>query len=742
VQSEKGAFRAIPSLIAGTNNNATMRKNKRPRNHLIKEQSPYLLQHSTNPVDWYPWCEEAFDRAKREQKPVFLSIGYATCHWCHVMAHESFEDPRIAQLLNETFVCIKVDREERPDIDHMYMTVCQLMTGTGGWPLTLVLTPDRVPFFAATYIPKHSRYNRKGMVDLIPQIDRAWREKQDTITQTTNQIRIALDYMSRQATGNTLTEEHIHELYTTLCDQFDRSYGGFSNAPKFPSCHTCMFLLRYWYTYGDPFALSMVEQTLGHITRGGIHDHIEGGFHRYATDRKWRVPHFEKMLYDQALLLMLYAELYQVTRKEEYTQEILSITDYVRSRLTGPDHAFYSAEDADSEGVEGKFYVWSHEEIQRLLKKDASLFCEFFGIRPEGNYQEESTGTINGLNILYRKHTIGTISQITSIDPGDCAKTIERALKKLRKTRARRIRPFLDDTILADWNGIMIAALAVAGRSTGLSSLIHLAGQAASYVHTHLCGKDGRLLHRIRGTKAGLPAHLDDYTFLSWGLIELYRATYDLTYLSQALALTDIMIADFWDQKQNKGFYFTSVHDDPLLMHQHITHDGALPSGNSVAYHILQNLNSILATERYTRYIERLEYFMSAPVAQNPAMHTFFLGSFLRNFSTSSLITIAGDRYDAGANPLHRGINDCFLPYTVTRFSPATRYDANLHKLIPDLSRYALQDGQTAAYVCANATCYPPATDIATIRSYAKHRPVILDSGSGDGYNKRHSNAQ
>jgi uncharacterized protein YyaL (SSP411 family) len=705
-----------------------MKKSKKYRNRLKKEQSPYLLQHATNPVDWYPWGAEAFERAKKEKKPIFLSIGYATCHWCHVMAHESFEDPEVARLLNQTFICIKVDREERPDIDHMYMTTCQLMTGTGGWPLTIILTPDKVPFFSATYIPKHSRYNRKGMVDLIPELDRAWHEKQDTIVQTANQLRIALDYISHQESDHRLTEHSIHGLFKTLCDSFDRSYGGFGNTPKFPSPHTYMFLLRYWHVYGDPIALTMVEQTLGQIITGGIHDHVEGGFHRYATDRQWFVPHFEKMLYDQALLMIVYAELYQVTQKDEYKNEINTLADYVRSRLTAPDHGFFSAEDADSEGVEGKFYLWSYVEIQQILERDAAIFCQLYDIQSGGNYQEETGQGHNGLNILHRKISIKSLSKTSGIDPENLKKRLDRAMKKVRRARARRVRPFLDDKILTDWNGLMIAALAIAGRCTGLAHLIDTARKAASFINAHLRGKDGRLFHRMRGEKAGLSAYLDDYAFMSWGLIELYRATYDTDYLAQAVELSDAMIEDFWDRKRNKGFYFSSIQSAPVLVHQHITQDGAMPSGNSVAYYNLQQLSSILNTDRYASYLERLEYFMTASVQQSSTMHAFFLGALLRNFDTPSLITIAGDRQDPGANALHRAINERFLPFTTLRFNPIKASDKNLQALIPDLASYPLPGEEATAHVCADAVCFPPTADIATILKHTKYRSIALDS--------------
>ncbi|MFQ5584696.1 MAG: thioredoxin domain-containing protein, partial [Calditrichia bacterium] len=373
-------------------------------NHLKNEKSPYLLQHAGNPVDWYPWGEEAFEKARKEDKPIFLSIGYATCHWCHVMEHESFEDEDVARLLNETFVCIKVDREERPDVDDVYMTVCQMMTGSGGWPLTIMMTPDKKPFFAGTYIPKESRYGRMGLVQLIPRVQELWETQRQELLNSAEKVSSALSQHSQPAPGSKLSEKFLKEAYQQFNSSYDEKYGGFGSAPKFPTAHNLMFLLRYWKRSANEKALNMVENTLRKIRLGGVYDHIGFGFHRYSTDREWLLPHFEKMLYDQAILSMAYSETYQATGNKFYRRVAEEIFTYVLRDMTDPKGGFYSAEDADSEGEEGKFYVWSEEEIKQILNEDeADLIINVFNVKKEGNFQEQTTREKTGTNILHLK---------------------------------------------------------------------------------------------------------------------------------------------------------------------------------------------------------------------------------------------------------------------------------------------------------------------------------------------------
>jgi uncharacterized protein YyaL (SSP411 family) len=697
-----------------------MKKRKKYRNRLYKEHSPYLLQHATNPVDWYPWCDEAFERARREHKPIFLSIGYATCHWCHVMARESFEDKEIAALLNRAFVCIKVDREERPDIDHLYMTLCHLMTGTGGWPLTLILTQDKKPFFASTYIPRDTRYGKKGLIDLIQELESAWRDKQDTIQQTTNQVQIALEHISHGNDDHALSQHEIHTLYHDLKQGYDEHHGGFGNAPKFPSPHICMFLLRYWYVYGDIQALRMAEHTLVQIRNGGIHDHVGGGFHRYATDVEWRVPHFEKMLYDQALLMMAYAELYQATRNSTYCSEVRGLADYVQKEMTALEGGFISAEDAESEGEEGQFYLWSYDEVKKILKNAAPAFCKTFGILPQGNIMNETTQKPIGLNVLHRvsyhhDHPRDTDTS-RETDPA-----IERSLKKLERARKQRVRPTKDAKILTDWNGLMIAALARSGRITGNNTLTKAACRAAAFIGQHLQQKDHRLAHRYFQGKAGITAHLDDYAFFIWGLIECYQTTFQTPFLEQARILCDTMLAAFWDPGPRGGFFFTSMEGEQLLIRQKVQYDGALPSGSSVAYYILQVLSAITGSNKYHGYIEQLERTMADPIIKNPTAYAFFAGSYLRNYDTPASVTITGDPGHASTRAMVCSLQDRFLPYAIIHLQPVNENDLSCPGV------HIIQQGHALARVCTNTACHEPTTDTASILEQLHARTVVVD---------------
>ncbi|MFH1125034.1 MAG: thioredoxin domain-containing protein, partial [Pseudomonadota bacterium] len=437
------------------------KKDENPSNRLIHEKSPYLLQHAHNPVNWLPWGHEAFEKAHRENKPIFLSIGYSTCHWCHVMEKESFEDPEVAGLLNETFVSIKVDREERPDLDHVYMTACQMLTGSGGWPLTIVMTPDKRPFFAATYIPKGSRFGRTGMMELIPRLRDTWRTRRDEVLASAESITQSLQGLEKESQGGDLDRSVLDRAYEELSKRFDKTYGGFSNAPKFPTPHNFFFMLRFWKRTGNSEALKMVEKTLQKIRWGGIYDQVGFGFHRYSTDREWLVPHFEKMLYDQAMLALAYLETYQAAGEGVYGDTAREIFEYVLRDMTSPEGAFYSAEDADSEGEEGKFYVWTREELRQILgEEEADLIAKVFHVEKSGNFREEATGENTGANILYLGRPISEIAADLGMPRPDLEKAMESARKKLFEARKKRVHPHKDDKVLTDWNGLMIAAFA------------------------------------------------------------------------------------------------------------------------------------------------------------------------------------------------------------------------------------------------------------------------------------------
>ncbi|MFX0141691.1 MAG: thioredoxin domain-containing protein, partial [Candidatus Hodarchaeota archaeon] len=442
-------------------------------NKLKTEKSPYLLQHAKNPVDWYPWGEEAFEKAKEEDKPIFLSIGYSTCHWCHVMAHESFEDDQVAELMNEVFVSIKVDREERPDIDKIYMTICQMITGSGGWPLTIIMTPEKKPFFAGTYFPKQTRFGRIGLIDLIKRIQDLWNNQKSELVNSADQITFSLQNIDQESPGEKFSESTIKRAYKQLSMQFDNVNGGFGNRPKFPTPHNLIFLLRYWKRTGDKKALEMVEKSLQAMRKGGIYDHIGFGFHRYSTDSIWLVPHFEKMLYDQALIAIAYIETYQATKNQLYRNTAKEIFSYVLRDMISVEGGFYSAEDADSEGEEGKFYVWSKDEIEKILEKEElGLATKIFNIEESGNYLEETSGKKTGNNILHLKNFPEKKIQVE----------IEKIRSKLYISRKKRIYPHKDDKVLTDWNGLMIAALAKGAIALQEEKYLQAAKKATNFI--------------------------------------------------------------------------------------------------------------------------------------------------------------------------------------------------------------------------------------------------------------------
>ena len=471
---------------------------RRP-NRLIFEKSPYLLQHAYNPVDWYPWGSEAFEKAQKEEKPVFLSIRYSTCHWCHVMERESFENHAVAELLNETFVCIKVDREERPDIDSTYMRVCQLMTGSGGWPLTILLTPDKRPFFAATYIPQESRFGRVGLKELIPSVKEFWTTRRGEVDDLAEKV---LSLLKRRQGEASIQAEELDELtldgaYLYLLDSFDERDGGFGGAPKFPSPQRLLFLLRYWKRTGKGEALRMVEKTLDAMRRGGIHDHVGFGFHRYSTDRHWQVPHFEKMLYDQAMLTIAYVEAYQVTKREEYGETAREILTYVLRDMTDPAGGFHSAEDADIEGEEGKYYLWTDDEIrQRLPKDEAELVIDAFNVEKNGNFEEESTRRKTSKNILHLTKPFRKIAHDQDVPLEDVKERWEKARGTLFTSRESRVHPRKDDKILTDWNGLMIVALAKTAQAFNDMQYADAAKEAVNFVFENMLDLHGRLCHR------------------------------------------------------------------------------------------------------------------------------------------------------------------------------------------------------------------------------------------------------
>ena len=680
------------------------------RNRLVNEKSPYLLQHACNPVDWYPWGQEAFDRAAREDKPVFLSIGYSTCHWCHVMEKESFEDDQVAALMNQSFISVKVDREERPDVDGIYMTVCQMLTGSGGWPLTIIMTPDKRPFFAGTYFPRESRFGRIGMLDLIPRVQKMWKNERTGILKLSAEITEQL----RQEDSPQQSEPDasvLHEAFAQLTRLFDKDNGGFSSAPKFPTAHMLLFLLRYWNRTSDRDALYMVTRTLDAMRDGGIYDHAGFGFHRYSTDTHWLVPHFEKMLYDQAMLCLAYTEAFQATGDRRCQRTAEEIITYVLRDMTSPDGGFFSAEDADSEGEEGKFYVWSYDEITRALGlADQELICSAFGIRKEGNFADPVTGEQPGTNILHREKPLRAIAEDSKLPVPEVEARFKQALAVLFTVRKKRIHPLKDDKILTDWNGLMITALAKAAQAFQRQEYADAAVKAAGFILSRLRRPDGALLHRYREGDASLPAHIDDYAFFISGLIELYEATFDLQYLREALSLNSILIRHFWDQDSG-GFFFTADNGEDLLVRKKELYDSAVPSGNSVALMNLLRLARMTGDAGLEEMAARSARTFFPSAKQAPSAYTYFLCALDYSFGPSGEVVIAGDPEAADTRKMLRTLQTTFLPGVSVLLRPDDSGNAGILQIAAFTRPYTAVKNCATAYVCRGNHCLPPTTD-------------------------------
>ncbi len=684
---------------------------KKHHNRLKLEKSPYLLQHAGNPVDWYAWGPEAFEKARKENKPIFLSIGYSTCHWCHVMAHESFENPEVARLMNEVFVCIKVDREERQDIDNIYMRVCQMMTGSGGWPLTILMTPDKKPFFAGTYIPRESQHGRLGMLDLIPRIKEVWNTQHDEILKSADQITERLNMIAQGSTGDGLDKSTLKTAYEQLNGRYSEQYGGFGNAPKFPSPQNLLFLLRYWQSTKDEKALRMVVKTLQSMQNGGIYDHVGFGFHRYSTDSHWLVPHFEKMLYDQAMLAMAYIEAYQATGNKEFEETAKEIFTYVLRDMTDPKGGFYSAEDADSEGVEGKFYVWTENEIRQVLKgEEANLIIDVYSINKTGNFRDEASGENTGTNILHREKTLTEVAFKNKESVDGLKERVEAARQKLFAVRDKRIHPHKDDKILTDWNGLMIAALAKGAQVFDEPKYAEAAKRAADFILTDMRRKDGRILHRYREGHAAILATADDYAFLIWGLLELYETVFDVHYLRTALDLKSEMIKYFWDE-QDGGFYFTADDAEELIVRQKEIYDGAIPSGNSVAVSNLFRLSRITADTDFEEKASKIMHAFSKDVGSAPSGYAQMMIGLGFGIGPSYEIVIVGDPEAGDTKDMLNSLRKHFIPYKVVLLKPAGQKTPDITRIAEYTEYHSSLDGKATAYVCLDFACKMPVTE-------------------------------
>ena len=680
----------------------------RLHNRLIHEKSPYLLQHANNPVDWYPWSEEAFSRAAHEDKPIFLSIGYATCHWCHVMAHESFEDAEVAAILNRDFITIKVDREERPDIDSVYMTVCQQMAGQGGWPLTIVMTPDKKPFFAATYIPKETRFSMMGLLTLLPRITLMWKERRSELISSGDRIIAQIASLGISSSETQPGEDLLDEGYNSLLIQSDPINGGFGNAPKFPTPHTLLFLLRYGARKRNSRAIAMVEKTLKAIMNGGIYDHLGGGIHRYSTDAQWHVPHFEKMLYDQALLVMACTEAFQVTGNPEYKKTAGEIIGYVMRTLHSPEGAFFSAEDADSPEGEGAFYVWTLEEFEHILgNEDAAHAAMVFGLSPHGNYQDSERGS--GYNILLRKLPLENIAASLQMPEPELEMRIESICSRLFVVREQRVHPSLDDKVLCDWNGLFIAALAQAGWVFDNPIYVESAKTAMHFILTRMRNDDGDLLHRYRDGDAAIPGFADDYAFIIHALIELYETTFDEHYLATALKLNEYFVEHFHD-RENGGFFTVSDTAEALIIRKKEIYDGAIPSCNSVAFMNLIRLSRLTGDASLEENASALSRCFAGSVNQSPSAYTWFLCG-LDQLVQPHEIAIVGDAGAEDTKELILALRSKYLPSVmVMQFAPGAQAEA-LAELAPFTRNLSMIDGKATAYVCSGHACSLPVTD-------------------------------
>ena len=690
-------------------------------NRLADEQSPYLRQHKDNPVDWYPWGEDAFQKAKEEDKPIFLSIGYSTCHWCHVMEEESFEDEEVAELMNDTFVSIKVDREERPDVDTIYMNVCQMMRGQGGWPLTVLLTPDRKPFYAATYLPKEGRFQQMGMVDLVPRIKKMWENERDQLLEDADEVTNLLQRSVDEGGGTEAPDEQtLQEAYRQLSRQFDDTHGGFGSAPKFPSPHNLLYLLRHWKRTGETRALEVVTETLDQMRLGGVYDQVGYGFHRYSTDERWLLPHFEKMLYDQAMHVLAYTEAYQATGADRYEQTAREVLTYVQRDLQAPEGGFYSAEDADSlneegEREEGAFYVWSTDEIESLFDEEtAALVIDLFNMEDEGNYQEESTGQLTGKNVLHLDRSLEAEAEQRGMSTEELRQTLDDVRATLLRRRDERPRPGLDDKVLTDWNGLLIAALARAARTFDAPDYEDAAVDAAGFLLDTM-RTDGRLLHRYREGEAAVDAHLDDYAFLTWGLIELYETTFDPQWLKAALELTDEALERFWDEEDG-GFFLTASDGEELIVRPKEASDGAMPSGNSVQLSNLLRLARMTGRTEWAERAEALSTWAGRQARSRPTGFTALLAGTQFALGGSREIVVAGDAEADDTQALLDTVRSVYDPFSVVLHRPAGEQPP-----IADLAPFTAAqtpagDGTAQAYVCRDFQCEAPTTDPAELR--------------------------
>ena len=691
-------------------------------NHLAGEKSPYLLQHAHNPVDWYPWGKEAFEKAKKENKPIFLSIGYSTCHWCHVMERESFSNPAIAKLMNDTFICIKVDREERPDVDRVYMNFIVATTGSGGWPMTVFLTPELKPFFGGTYFPPEDKEGMPGLTQLLPKIGEAWQKDREKIAESANQVTEAMR-KAAAATADKGIELEVGSLargYQQLAASFDKAHGGFERAPKFPQPVNLNFLFHYYHRTGEKTALDMGLATLRAMADGGMHDQLGGGFHRYSTDERWFLPHFEKMLYDQAQLANVYLDAYQITHDEFFARVARDVLDYVLHDLTGKEGQFYSAEDADSavdaakpeDKSEGAFYVWGVDDIRRILgEKPADIFDFHYGVKTDGNVERDPRHEFPKKNVLYVAHSISETAGKFGLSEKEVDATLADARAKLRVARGLRPRPHLDDKTIVAWNGLMISPLARAGHILHEPRYSQAAVKAADFIQSNLYdGNSHTLTRNWRGSRSASDGFLSDYAFFIGGLLDLYESTLDIRWLKLAVNLQEKQDALFWDK--GAGGYFDTTGSDPsVLMRMRENSDNAEPSGNSIAALNLLHLSQMMDNRELRVKAEKTIAAFGGRLSQFPAAMPQMLVAYDFERGKSKQIVIAGKPGAADTEAMLNEIYARYLPNKVVLAADGGNGQKFLADRIEFLKAVSAIEGRATAYVCENFACQLPTTE-------------------------------
>ena len=672
---------------------------------MIHETSPYLLQHAHNPVEWYPWGEEALNRARNEDKPILLSIGYSSCHWCHVMEKESFENEAIAQIMNERFVNIKVDREERPDLDEIYMNALQVMTGSGGWPMTVFLTPNLFPFHAGTYFPPEDRAGMPGFPKILVVVSDYYKSRRGEVEKMVVQVKDALrQIVEIPPSEGTLDAKVLSKAFNILERQFDPVYGGIGNAPKFPSSMALSFLLRYWKRTGAREALKMVELTLEKMANGGIYDHLGGGFHRYSVDERWLIPHFEKMLYDNALLSRTYFEAYQATQKERYRHVGEGILNYVLHEMKSPEGGLSSTQDADSEGKEGKFYVWSRDQIKQVLGKEIGTpFCAYYGVTPNGNFEE-------GSSVLNIASSLEKISELYGIPVKDLERLLEEGRKKLFAEREKRVKPRRDEKILTSWNGLMISSFVDGFKVTGNEQYLKGAEESARFILEKM-RKENHLMRVFNKGKCQVKGYSEDYAFFTQALIDLYETTFEIRWLKEADELNRRMIDQFWDER-NGGFYFTGRENETLIARSKNPYDNATPSSNSVAVFNLIRLGYLTGDESLKRKSEKILHLFYNFLSEHPSGFSHMLSGF-SFFLSPEEIGIVGPKNDRRTRSMLREIYLAYLPNKILSLKdPQVPIEG---KWFPFLTEKGAIEVPTV-FVCKNFSCLPPVRDEKELR--------------------------